>query len=163
MGAWPSRISPRSRWSPPRSARAPGLGAARVVASHFSVIVRGTAQLFVAGPPVVAMAGMGEAPDKEELGGARAQTAAGAVDNEADDEEDAFAQLKRFLSYLPGSVWEAPPCRRRRPIRPTAARRSCSSIIPRDARQPYDMRRDPRARLRPRLGLRARRAASGGR
>ena len=34
-----------------------GLGAARVVASHFSVIVRGTAQLFVAGPPVVAMAG----------------------------------------------------------------------------------------------------------
>src|SRR4051812_20157180 len=36
-----------------------GLGAARVVASHFSVIVRGTAQLFVAGPPVVAAA-MGE-------------------------------------------------------------------------------------------------------
>ena len=30
-----------------------GLGAARVVASHFSVIVRDTAQLFVAGPPVV--------------------------------------------------------------------------------------------------------------
>src|SRR3954452_17415056 len=47
-----------------------GLGAARVVASHFSVIVRGTAQMFVAGPPVVAAA-MGEAPDKEELGGAR--------------------------------------------------------------------------------------------
>ena len=45
-----------------------GLGAARVVASHFAVIVRGTAQLFVAGPPVVAAA-MGEAPDKEELGG----------------------------------------------------------------------------------------------
>jgi acetyl-CoA carboxylase carboxyltransferase component len=33
-----------------------GLGAARVVASHFSVIVKGSAQLFVAGPPVVAMA-----------------------------------------------------------------------------------------------------------
>src|SRR3979409_2532623 len=30
-----------------------GLGAARVVSSHFSVIVRDTAQLFVAGPPVV--------------------------------------------------------------------------------------------------------------
>src|SRR5437660_1748197 len=44
-----------------------GLGAARVAASHFSVIVRGTAQMFVAGPPVVAAA-MGEAPDKEELG-----------------------------------------------------------------------------------------------
>jgi acetyl-CoA carboxylase carboxyltransferase component len=117
-----------------------GLGAARVVASHFSVIVRGTAQLFVAGPPVVAMAGMGESPDKEELGGARAQTAAGAVDNEAADEEDALSQVKRFLSYLPASVWEAPPCvsasdpadRREREL---------LSIVPRDQRQPYDMRR----------------------
>src|SRR3954467_9605690 len=69
-----------------------GLGAARIVASHFSVIVRGTGQMFVAGPPVVAMAGMGEAPDKEQLGGARTQTTAGAVDNEAADEDDAPAQ-----------------------------------------------------------------------
>jgi acetyl-CoA carboxylase carboxyltransferase component len=52
-----------------------GMGAARVVASHFAVIVRGTSQLFVAGPPVVAAA-MGESPDKEALGGARAQTRA---------------------------------------------------------------------------------------
>ena len=85
-----------------------GLGAARVVATHFSVIVKGTSQLFVAGPPVVAAA-MGETPDKEELGGARAQARAGAVDNVAADEDDALAQLRRFLSYLPGSVWEAPP------------------------------------------------------
>ena len=78
-----------------------GLGAARVVASHFSVIVRDTAQLFVAGPPVVAAA-MGETPDKEQLGGARAQTRSGAVDNEAADEDDALAQLKTFLLFLPG-------------------------------------------------------------
>src|SRR3954453_11713327 len=81
-----------------------GLGAARVVAAHFSVIVKGTGQLFVAGPPVVAMAGMGETPDKEQLGGARTQTQAGAVDNEARDEEDALDQLRRFLSYLPHHV-----------------------------------------------------------
>src|SRR5204862_6122224 len=85
-----------------------GLGAARVVASHFSVIVRERAQLFVAGPPVVAAA-MGESPDKEELGGARTQTAAGAVDNEAADEDDALDQLRRFLSYLPDNPWELPP------------------------------------------------------
>lgn len=117
-----------------------GLGAARVVASHFSVIVRGTAQLFVAGPPVVAMAGMGEAPDKEELGGARLQTAAGAVDNEAADEEDAMAQIRRFLSYLPESVFEAPPC-----VASTDPRdrreHDLIEIVPRDERQPYDMRR----------------------
>jgi acetyl-CoA carboxylase carboxyltransferase component len=117
-----------------------GLGAARVVAAHFSVIARGTAQLFVAGPPVVAMAGMGEAPDKEELGGARMQTMVGAVDNVAVDEEDALAQLKRFLSYLPGSVWEAPPFQA---AADPAGRREDEllSIVPRDERQPYDMRR----------------------
>jgi acetyl-CoA carboxylase carboxyltransferase component len=116
-----------------------GLGAARVVLSHFSVIVRDTAQLFVAGPPVVAWA-MGETPGKEELGGARAQTRAGAVDNEAADEEDALAQLRRFLSYLPSSVWEAPPA-----IASTdpADRRAeeLLSIVPRDERRTYKMRR----------------------
>jgi acetyl-CoA carboxylase carboxyltransferase component len=85
-----------------------GLGAARVVCSHFSLIVKGTAQLFVAGPPVVATAGMGEAPDKEALGGSRLQSRAGAVDNVAEDEDDAFDQIRRYLAYLPANVWEAP-------------------------------------------------------
>src|SRR5690606_23363073 len=34
-----------------------GLGAARVAASHYSVMVKGTSQMFVAGPPVVARTG----------------------------------------------------------------------------------------------------------
>jgi acetyl-CoA carboxylase carboxyltransferase component len=116
-----------------------GLGAARVVASHFSTIVRGTAQLFVAGPPVVAAA-MGEAPDKEALGGARAQTRAGAVDNEAADEDDALAQLKRFLSYLPQNVWEAPPIES---SHDPADRREQEllEIVPHDRRKPYKARR----------------------
>jgi acetyl-CoA carboxylase carboxyltransferase component len=117
-----------------------GLGAARVVAAHFSVIARNTAQLFVAGPPVVAMAGMGESPDKEELGGSRMQTSVGAVDNEAEGEEDALAQLRRFLSYLPGSVWEAPPLARTTD-RPDRREEELLSIVPRDERKPYDMRR----------------------
>jgi acetyl-CoA carboxylase carboxyltransferase component len=116
-----------------------GLGAARVVASHFSVIVRDLAQLFVAGPPVVAAA-MGESPDKEELGGARTQTAAGAVDNEAADEDDALDQLRRFLSYLPDNAWELPPV-----VAATdpADRREeeLLSIVPRDRRKPYKVRR----------------------
>ena len=116
-----------------------GLGAARVVFSHFSVIVKGSAQLFVAGPPVVAAA-MGESPDKETLGGAKAQAAAGAVDNIAADEDDALDQLRRFLSYLPGSAWEAPP------IVATTDRvdrreEELLGIVPRDPRKTYDMRR----------------------
>jgi acetyl-CoA carboxylase carboxyltransferase component len=115
-----------------------GLGAARVVASHFSVIVRGTAQLFVAGPPVVAAA-MGETPDKEQLGGARAQTRAGAVDNEAQDEDDAIAQIRRFLSFLPSNVWEAPPLVDS--VDPRDRREhELVSIVPRDRRKPYKTR-----------------------
>ncbi len=45
-----------------------GLGAARVAAAHFSVMVKGTSQIFVAGPPVVDAAR--REVDKEELGGA---------------------------------------------------------------------------------------------
>jgi acetyl-CoA carboxylase carboxyltransferase component len=116
-----------------------GLGAARVVASHFSVIVRGTAQMFVAGPPVVAAA-MGETPDKEQLGGARTQTRAGAIDNEAADEDDALAQLKRFLSYLPGSAYEAPPLVAADDP-PDRREEELLSIVPREPRTPYKARR----------------------
>jgi acetyl-CoA carboxylase carboxyltransferase component len=115
-----------------------GLGAARVVMSHFSVIVRGSAQMFIAGPPLVAAA-MGESPDKEQLGGARAQTRVGAVDNEAADEDDALHQLRRFLSYLPGNVWEAPPVTDATDP-PDRREQELLSIVPRDGRQAYPMR-----------------------
>src|SRR3954468_23795123 len=115
-----------------------GLGAARVVASHFSVIVRGSAQLFVAGPPVVAAA-MGETPDKEQLGGAGAQARAGAVDNEAADEEAALAQLRSFLSYMPANVWELPPVTAATDP-PDRRDEALLSAVPRDPRKPYDMR-----------------------
>jgi acetyl-CoA carboxylase carboxyltransferase component len=116
-----------------------GLGAARVAAAHFSVIVKGTAQLFVAGPPVVAAA-MGEAPDKEELGGSRIQTRAGAVDNEAADEDDALDQLRRYLSYLPQSAWEAPPIAAATDP-PERREDELGSLVPREPRATYKIRR----------------------
>lgn len=117
-----------------------GLGAARVAASHFSVMVRGTSQLFVAGPPVVRRA-LGRDVGKEELGGAAIHArGSGAVDNEARDEEDAFAQMRRFLSYLPSSVYEVAP--RTEPADdPERREEALLSAIPRDRRKPYDVRR----------------------
>ena len=50
-----------------------GLGAVRAATSHFSVMVRGQSQLFVAGPPVVER-GVGERVTKEELGGSHIHT-----------------------------------------------------------------------------------------
>ncbi len=65
-----------------------GLGAARVAASHFSVMIKGSNQLFVAGPPVVKW-GTGEDLDKEQLGGSDIHAhESGAGGNEAESEEE---------------------------------------------------------------------------
>ncbi|RUO95430.1 carboxyl transferase domain-containing protein, partial [Jimgerdemannia flammicorona] len=85
-----------------------GLGAARAVLTHFSVIARSTGQLFAAGPPIVEHATF-ESVTKDELGGAEIQTANGSIDNLAPDEKTCFEQLRRFLSYLPSSTSRLPP------------------------------------------------------
>jgi len=116
-----------------------GLGAARVAASHFSVMVRGSSQLFVAGPPVVYRA-FGREIEKEELGSSEIHTRlSGAVDNEVNTEEEALGQIKRFLSYLPSSVWEVPPLAEADDD-PDRREESLLSIIPRDRRKAYDAR-----------------------
>ncbi len=79
-----------------------GLGAARVCASHYSLMVRGLSQLFAAGPAVVAA--IGETSDREELGGSVIHTRNGVVDEEVDSEAEAFARTRAFLSYLPSAV-----------------------------------------------------------
>ena len=76
-----------------------GLGAARLAASHYSVMVKEISAVFVAGPPVVER--LGEPRTKQELGGWEVQLACGAVDHAVDTEEEAFEAARRFLSYLP--------------------------------------------------------------
>jgi len=117
-----------------------GLGAARAVFSHFSVMPKNTAQLFVAGPPVVEAA-FGMPISKEELGGSQIHTTGfGAVDNEAESEEDAFKQMRKFLSYLPDSVYEMPPCLT--PTDPPDRREEdLLHIIPHDLKRPYRIRK----------------------
>ena len=85
-----------------------GIGAAKAVLGHFSVMVRAISQLFVAGPPVVKHA-MGYDITKEELGDWRIHCTNGSVDNLVENEAEAAAMVRRFLSFLPTSVYEAPP------------------------------------------------------
>ncbi|MDA1099281.1 MAG: methylmalonyl-CoA carboxyltransferase [Proteobacteria bacterium] len=115
-----------------------GLGAARLAASHYSVLVKNTGAMFVAGPPVVQH--VGEDLDKQELGGHAIQTAAGGVDHAAEDEEDAFECARRFLSYLPQSVYDLPP----RGAQVDAVDRQdemLDNIIPKNTRKVYRMRK----------------------
>ena len=84
-----------------------GLGAAHLAAAHYSVMVKDKSALFVAGPPVVER--LGQKLTKNELGGWQIQLKAGAVDQAVDTEEEAFACARRFLSYLPSSIYDLPP------------------------------------------------------
>jgi acetyl-CoA carboxylase carboxyltransferase component len=115
-----------------------GLGAARLAASHYSVMVKDISAVFVAGPPVVER--LGEPRTKQELGGWEVQVGCGAVDHAVDSEEEAFAAARRFLSYLPSSVWDLPP-RERNWDDPARREDLLISAIPHDRRQAYHMRR----------------------
>ncbi|MEE2677286.1 MAG: carboxyl transferase domain-containing protein [Myxococcota bacterium] len=139
---WETSVALLSRVPVAAAALGPvaGLGAARVAASHFSVMVRGTSQLFVAGPPVVRRA-FGQEVEKETLGGSHIHArGSGAVDNEVESEAQAFAELRRFLSYLPSSVFETPP-RLEPEDDPERREEALLSIVPRDRRKPYDVRK----------------------
>jgi propionyl-CoA carboxylase beta chain len=115
-----------------------GLGAARVVASHYSVMVKNLSQVFTAGPSIVEA--LGEKQNKESLGGSHIHTRNGVIDDEAQDEYEAIGMAKRFLSYLPSFVGEK--LERLSNFDPIdRADEELLSIVPRDKSQAYNMRR----------------------
>ena len=116
-----------------------GIGAARVATSHYSVIVKDTAQMMIAGPALVEWAGGGKV-EKEELGHSRIHTSNGAIDDEVASEQEGFDRARRFLSYLPSSVDELPPRHEPRDD-PDRREESLLSIVPRDPTRTYKMRR----------------------
>ena len=118
-----------------------GIGAAKAVLGHFSVMVRDIAQLFVAGPPVVSHA-MGYDITKEDLGDWRIHCRNGSVDNLAASEEEAADMARRFLSYLPPNVYEAPPVLAPRTDDPAERREDeLFTLIPRKRTTTFDVRR----------------------
>ncbi|MDF3074179.1 MAG: methylmalonyl-CoA carboxyltransferase [Alphaproteobacteria bacterium] len=114
-----------------------GLGAARLVTSHYSLMVKNVSQMFAAGPPVVAR--LGTPVTKEELGGTQIHARNGSVDDEVESEEEAFARTRQFLSYMPNSVYDLPP---RGPVTDDPNRREekLLSLVPRERRKVYKMR-----------------------
>ncbi|KAI1847781.1 hypothetical protein JX266_006276 [Neoarthrinium moseri] len=117
-----------------------GLGAARVVSCHFSVMAGDIGSLFNAGPKVVAGATFEEGLSLQDLGGPDMHVRNGTIDNYAANEQDAFRQLKTVLSYLPNSGTSLPP------VLPTAdpvSRRdeSLRTAIPRKRERMYSPRK----------------------
>lgn len=119
---------------------AAGGPAGRAILSHWSVMVKNTSQVFAAGPPVVERS-LGQKVTKDELGGHQiAVDTAGTIDNVAATEQEAFELIRRFLSYLPQNVWQLPPAIvSDDPVE--RAEQELLSIVPKNRRKPYDMRR----------------------
>jgi acetyl-CoA carboxylase carboxyltransferase component len=116
-----------------------GQGAVKILSSHFSVMVRDQAQVMAAGPHVVRQA-YGQDIDKNALGGHMVHRKSALVHNEAVDEFDALAQVKRFLSYLPRSVFHTAPVHAAQDD-PNRADDWLKNAIPRDRRKIYDPRK----------------------
>ena len=114
-----------------------GLGAARAVTSHFSIMVEKESQMFVAGPPVVKR--VGEDLTKEELGGSEIHSKNGAIDIIVKSEKEALDTAKKILSYLPSSVYDLPP-RSKCSDDPNRKDEWLIEAIPKDRRKVYKSR-----------------------
>ena len=115
-----------------------GFPAGRMAASHFSVMTKYTAQILIGGPKLVERA-LGVSLTKDELGGAHIHARSGLVDNVAEDEEAALMQCRRFLSYLPSSVYERAP-RIQSNDDPSRSEEELLTIVPRDSNAGFDVR-----------------------
>ncbi len=106
--------------------------------TDFIMMVKDTSQMFITGPDVI-KAVTGEDVGFEELGGATTHNArSGVAHFAAEDEADAFAQLRLLLSYLPANNLDDPPYLDTGDD-PQRMDEALQTIIPDSARKPYDM------------------------
>ncbi|MBI5277648.1 MAG: carbamoyl-phosphate synthase large subunit [Burkholderiales bacterium] len=105
--------------------------------SDFVVMVRGKAEMGLAGPALV-KAGTGETISGQALGGAAEQVDRnGLADLAVDSEEEAFAALRRFLSFLPSNARAARPDAQ---VVLEPAGHELAQLVPANTRLSYDMR-----------------------
>jgi acetyl-CoA carboxylase carboxyltransferase component len=106
--------------------------------TDFVVMVKGTGQMFIAGPEVI-RAATGESISAEELGGADAQaTQSGNVHFIARDDAEAIAIVQRLMSYLPSNNTEDPPSLHTGELT-IIEDEALNQIVPDDPRDPYNM------------------------
>ncbi len=107
--------------------------------SDFVVQLKGSC-MAVSGPRVLEIA-TGEKVSNEELGGweLHARTT-GLVDRACETEDECFATIREFLSYLPSHNGELPPRAEAEPAESAAPRQAkLATLVPEAARRAYDM------------------------
>jgi propionyl-CoA carboxylase beta chain len=107
--------------------------------TDFTLMVKGSAQMFITGPDVIKTV-TGEEVTLEELGGAMTHNSVSGVAHFAsEDEEQCFTQIHKLLSYMPSNNLEEPP-RVKTDHAPDDVDTSIDDIVPDDPNKPYDMR-----------------------
>jgi methylmalonyl-CoA decarboxylase subunit alpha len=100
-------------------------------------MVEGNASMYL-GSPRMAEVVIGEHVSLDEMGGARMHaTVSGCGDNLCASDEDAIAQARRFLSYLPSNWLQPVPAAA--PVAPLADARPIAETVPVEERRAYDM------------------------
>jgi len=107
--------------------------------ADFTIIVKG-ASVAVSGPRALGKA-IGQQYTAEEMGGWKVHAEmTGMADQVAEDEEDCFRIIKRYLDYMPPNNQDLPPTR---PVPPGSEKRmeKILDILPERRRRSYDMHR----------------------
>ena len=103
------------------------------------VVMQRDAAVALSGPPVI-RAAIGEDVEAAELGGPAVATEAnGTVHHLVDDEAEAMDAMRRFLSFMPDSASEPAPIAA--PTPPSRDPAEIASLVPREPRRAYDMRK----------------------
>jgi acetyl-CoA carboxylase carboxyltransferase component len=107
--------------------------------TDFILMVKGTSQMFITGPDVIKTV-TNEDVGFEQLGGAMTHnTRSGVAHFAAEDEHDAFEQLRTLLSFIPANNLEDPPYIPPEDD-PERMDESLQTIIPDSPRKPYDIK-----------------------
>jgi acetyl-CoA carboxylase carboxyltransferase component len=115
-----------------------GVGSYSPALTDFILMVRGTSQMFITGPPVVKEV-LGEDVTMEDLGGSKVHgELSGVADLIADDDRACLALIRKLLSFLPSNYRERPP---RGPSSdpPDRLVEGLEELVPEDLRKPYNM------------------------
>jgi 3-methylcrotonyl-CoA carboxylase beta subunit len=104
-----------------------------------SIIVKNQGTIFLGGPPLV-KAATGEVVSAEELGGGEVHSrTSGVTDHLADDDRHALAIAREIIRHLNGAPAAAVPGMQA-PREPQYPAEELYGIIPKDPRQPFDVR-----------------------
>jgi acetyl-CoA carboxylase carboxyltransferase component len=106
--------------------------------TDFVVMVQGTSQMFITGPPVIKEV-LGEEVTMEELGGTKIHSeVSGVSDLIAKNDQDCLALLRRLLSFLPSNCHSSPPAKGPRQDSGRLLD-NIAKIVPEDMRKAYNV------------------------